>query len=133
MAAHPTTSLQTPPVPRSLSRGTQSALNTAVRGGCVQSAVATDGAPHLRALPLPLPPQLLALPLTPIRQLRQRGQLGPNIVVVSMYVPYRHIYPCVQIVHTNPLTRYLVEGVCTLTTLKCRVNYYHNDVESETK
>ena len=37
------------------------------------------------------------------------------IVVVSLYVPHRHIYPCVQIMHTDPLTRYLVEGVCTLT------------------
>ena len=40
------------------------------------------------------------------------------IVVVSLYVPHRHIYPCVQIMHTDPLTRYLVEGVCTLTFIK---------------
>ena len=37
------------------------------------------------------------------------------IVVVLLYVPGRHIYLCVLSTHTNPLTRYLVEGVCTLT------------------
>jgi hypothetical protein len=33
------------------------------------------------------------------------------IVVVALYVPHRHIYRCVQIMHTDPLTRYRVEGV----------------------
>jgi hypothetical protein len=37
------------------------------------------------------------------------------IVVVLLYVPGRHIYLCVLSTHTNPLTRYPVEGVCTLT------------------
>ena len=42
------------------------------------------------------------------------------IVVVSLYVPHRHIYmyPCVQIMHTDPLTRYLVEeAICTIYTV----------------
>jgi hypothetical protein len=33
------------------------------------------------------------------------------IVVVSLCVPHRHIYPCVQIMHTDPLTRTLTFGL----------------------